>query len=141
MGAGGPDYEEMWFRSATESVATNLHLANLVPGSKELEKMPPFTPEVHAFAARAISDCTRKTYAIAQGQYRAYCARTKRDPGAGGMTPQSVASFIADLGARARHLPATIRTYRSALSTMWLEHTLGEGGADNPSHPSQWSEC
>jgi hypothetical protein len=92
----------------------------------------PFSAAVHRLAAQAISEGTRKTYRIAQGQYRAYCTRTGQDGAAGAMTPQSVAGFIADLGERARHLPATIRTYRSALSTLWTECTLGEGGASNP---------
>lgn len=70
-----------------------------------------------------MSDNTRRTYAKPQASFRTFCARAGVP--ALPVTEANLANFLAHLATQTKLLPATIKTYRSAINTMHAESEFG----------------
>jgi integrase len=81
-------------------------------------------------AALATSYNTQRTYEAPIWGYQTHCIENGISPAAIDLTPQTGANYIARLGAEGRLSSGTIRVYRSALSSWWLQSTFSNG--DNP---------
>lgn len=89
-----------------------------------------FSPDVLRFAGVAISANTRKSYDAPVRGYERYCAERGLSPSVFDLSAAMGANYLGFLGAQGRLSGATIRVYRSALSTWWCQGTLSD--SDNP---------
>lgn len=80
------------------------------------------------FVGRAIADSTRRTYEAPTRAFREYCAQ--RGVPHLPFTTDVAAEWLASVAQSGKHSAATIRTYRSAISTMHAESEWG--GTPNP---------
>lgn len=83
---------------------------------------------VQFFVDRAIADSTRRTYEAPIRAFREFCAA--RGVPALPFTTSTAAEWLAQVARAGRHSAATLRTYRSAISTMHAESEWGD--APNP---------
>lgn len=78
---------------------------------------------------QAVTDSTRRTYAAPLLAYRHYCTQRGLDAEPLAATPEAAGDWLAELALGGRISAATLRTYRSALSTAWEE---AGGRGSNP---------
>lgn len=90
-----------------------------------------YSSAARAFALAAVSGRTRATYCAPLRHFRAWCAARNLSSDAASITARVAASWIADVAGEGTRMARTLGTWRSALSTYWVEALL-DGG--NPTH-------
>ncbi|MDR3403682.1 MAG: tyrosine-type recombinase/integrase [Chthoniobacter sp.] len=75
------------------------------------------------YGQNAIAESTRRTYSAAQREFEAYCRG--RDWKLQPITPQKIGNWFAHLGRTSQIASSTLDTYRSAISTLHRELTMG----------------